>query len=99
MAEKKKELALYLCEDANNLSLEELFGTIKTFRELFLKALKVRDNVSERAMLWLCTSVRNKVFPAIRITKPEESRRPKQRRGSSSLQRKSPRDKKEKMER
>lgn len=38
---KRSELAVYLCEDANKLSLEELFGTIKTFRELFIKALKV----------------------------------------------------------
>lgn len=41
---KRSELAVYLCEDANKLSLEELFGTIRTFRELFIKALKVRKD-------------------------------------------------------
>ncbi|NXE49131.1 INF2 protein, partial [Casuarius casuarius] len=37
---KKEELADYLCEDRKKLSLEDLFTTMKTFRELFLKALQ-----------------------------------------------------------
>lgn len=38
---KKDELADYLCEDRKKLSLEDVFNTMKTFRELFLKALQV----------------------------------------------------------
>ena len=38
---KKEELADYLCEDRKKLSLEDVFNTMKTFRELFLKALQV----------------------------------------------------------
>lgn len=38
---KRGELAVYLCEDAD-LSLEQLFETMRTFRRLFIKALKVR---------------------------------------------------------
>ncbi|KAM9557001.1 inverted formin-2 isoform 6-T9 [Guaruba guarouba] len=38
---KKEELADYLCEDRTQLSLEDVFRTMKTFRELFLKALQV----------------------------------------------------------
>lgn len=41
---KRSDLAIYLCEDANQLSLQELFGTIGTFRELFIKSLKVRED-------------------------------------------------------
>ncbi|NXK45330.1 INF2 protein, partial [Chauna torquata] len=37
---KKEELADYLCEDRNKLSLEDVFNTMKTFKELFLKALQ-----------------------------------------------------------
>lgn len=38
---KKEELADYLCEDRKKMSLEDVFNTMKTFRELFLKALQV----------------------------------------------------------
>ncbi|NXD12349.1 INF2 protein, partial [Nothocercus nigrocapillus] len=37
---KKEELADYLCEDRKRISLEDIFITMKTFRELFLKALQ-----------------------------------------------------------
>ncbi|NWH88465.1 INF2 protein, partial [Aegithalos caudatus] len=37
---KKEELADYLCEDRKNMSLEDLFSTMKTFREIFLKTLQ-----------------------------------------------------------
>lgn len=38
---KKEELADYPCEDRKKMSLEDVFNTMKTFRELFLKALQV----------------------------------------------------------
>uniref|UniRef100_A0A8C6VCD7 Inverted formin 2 n=1 Tax=Naja naja TaxID=35670 RepID=A0A8C6VCD7_NAJNA len=46
---KRTELANYLCEDPNKLSLEEIFNTMKTFRDLYIKALKENKDRKEQA--------------------------------------------------
>ncbi|XP_027705127.1 inverted formin-2-like [Vombatus ursinus] len=47
---KKVELADYLCEDAHKLSLEDTFSTMKTFRELFIRAMKENKDWKEQAV-------------------------------------------------
>ncbi|XP_062037344.1 inverted formin-2 isoform X2 [Lepus europaeus] len=37
---RRQELAEYLCEDPQQLSLEDTFSTMRAFRDLFLRALK-----------------------------------------------------------
>ncbi|XP_068110332.1 inverted formin-2 isoform X2 [Hyperolius riggenbachi] len=49
LSQKKKKLADYLCEDPTKLSLEDTFSTMKTFRDLFLKAKKENKDRKEQA--------------------------------------------------
>ncbi|XP_073348677.1 inverted formin-2-like [Pagrus major] len=46
--DKRTDLSVYLCEDSSTFSIDELFNTIKTFRGLFLRAIK--ENESRRQL-------------------------------------------------
>lgn len=48
LEEKRTELSVYLWEDSSSFSIDELLSTIKTFRRLFLQALK--ENESRRQL-------------------------------------------------
>ncbi|XP_057272092.1 inverted formin-2-like isoform X4 [Pezoporus wallicus] len=72
---KKEELADYLCEDRTKLSLEDVFRTMKTFRELFLKALQVENQ--ERKGQAAKSEKRKKQL------KEEDAKRPKREYGST----------------
>lgn len=56
---KREELANYLCEDPTKLSLEDVFSTMKTFRDLFIRALKVSDSTerwAHHSAAYFCSS-------------------------------------------
>ncbi|XP_073494740.1 inverted formin-2 isoform X2 [Phyllobates terribilis] len=50
ISQKKQKLSDYLCEELAKLSLEDTFGTMKTFRDLFLKARKENKDRKEQAV-------------------------------------------------
>ncbi|XP_021256570.1 inverted formin-2-like isoform X2 [Numida meleagris] len=76
---KKEELADYLCEDRKKMSLEDVFNTMKTFRELFLKALQENQERKEQA----AKSEKRK-----KELKVEDTKRLKAEHGKSSIFRK-----------
>ncbi|XP_068609724.1 inverted formin-2-like [Brachionichthys hirsutus] len=47
LEDRRTNLSLYLCEDSSRFSIDELLGTIKTFRGLFLRAKQENENRKE----------------------------------------------------
>lgn len=98
--QKQLELASYLCEDTQQLSLEDTLSTMKTFRDLFLRALKVGGRmcgglavpaVPEQGR-WngVPEAWGHGLRPSRRRTRIGRSRQPRLRGGSSSWQRRRP---------
>ncbi|XP_029282144.1 inverted formin-2-like [Cottoperca gobio] len=48
LEDRRMDLSVYLCEDSSSFSIDELLSTIKTFRGLFLRAVK--ENESRRQL-------------------------------------------------
>ncbi|XP_062415545.1 inverted formin-2-like [Pungitius pungitius] len=48
LEDQRTDLSVYLCEDSSGFSIDELFNTIKTFRGLFLRAIKENESCMQQ---------------------------------------------------